>query len=104
MKQCYPRMLYPSQTLDGEKHEVKDAIEEERYTGVKMNADGTPFVEDDDPPQAVPVPAGESAATPEVAAVLDAGVTATLDQPEAVAPVVEQPVDHEAIADALNLG
>lgn len=41
MKKPYPRMLYPAQTLDGSKRIVQDAIEEERYTGVKMNADGT---------------------------------------------------------------
>lgn len=45
IKKPYPRMLYPHQTLDGSKRIVQDALDEEKFTGIRMNADGTPFID-----------------------------------------------------------
>lgn len=46
MKIAYPRWLHPHQTLDKSKRLVQSASEEQTFTGVKMNPDGTPFVEE----------------------------------------------------------
>lgn len=92
MKKAYPRKLQPYRTLDGRSYTVYNALEEERYTGVKMNEDGTPFVEGQGV-QGVPVE-GDPSATPEVAAVLEAGVVESPAEPE---------VDAEAAADALGI-
>ncbi len=53
-----------------------------------------------DTPKVAPVPPEQSAATPEVAATLDA-TTTNLDQLEPTVEVLA--VDHEAVADALGL-
>lgn len=96
MKHAYPRWLHPNQTLDGSKRLIQNAMEEETWTGVKMNEDGTPCVELEAP----------TASLQEVAANLSE-VLSTYDPSLGQAPtsILDLPksVDHEAVAESLGL-